>query len=106
MRATIYGGVRHLLLALFLLGVCAELQAQTYPSKPVRWIIPAAAGGATDATARLVAPRLSEALAQPVVVDNRGGAGGNLAMEFIARAAADGHTIVMLSAILAAIKRP
>lgn len=101
MRATIYGGVRHLLLALFLLGVCAELQAQTYPSKPVRWIIPAAAGGATDATARLVAPRLSEALAQPVVVDNRGGAGGNLAMEFIARAAADGHTIGMLSAIQA-----
>ena len=75
--------------------------AQPYPSKPVRWIIPAQAGGANDAAARLIAPRLSEALGQPVVVDNRGGAGGNIGMEASARAAPDGYTIGQVSTIQA-----
>ena len=75
--------------------------AQPYPSKPVRWILPAQAGGANDTAARLIAPRLSEALGQPVIVDNRGGAGGNLAMETIARAQPDGYSIAQVSTIQA-----
>jgi tripartite-type tricarboxylate transporter receptor subunit TctC len=75
--------------------------AQPWPSKPLRWIIPAQAGGANDTAARLIAPRLSEALGQPVVVDNRGGAGGNIGMEAAARAAPDGYTIAQVSTIQA-----
>jgi tripartite-type tricarboxylate transporter receptor subunit TctC len=90
---------------LLLLSVASQAQPQSklqdYPVKPLRWIIPAAAGGANDTAARLIAPRLSEALGQPVVVDNRGGAGGNIAMEVIARAAPDGYTIAQVSTIQA-----
>jgi tripartite-type tricarboxylate transporter receptor subunit TctC len=79
----------------------AQVNPQAYPAKPLRWIIPAAAGGANDTAARLIAPRLSEALGQPVVVDNRGGAGGNIGMEAAARAAPDGYTIAQVSTIQA-----
>lgn len=64
-----------------------------YPTRPVRMIVPAPPGGTTDLLGRLVAERLSEALAQQVVVDNRGGAGGILGTELLARAPADGHTL-------------
>ena len=91
--------------AMFCFVLCAAcvagVAAQPYPSKPVRWILPAQAGGANDTAARLIAPRLSEALGQPVVVDNRGGAGGNIAMEVGARAAPDGYTVVQVSTIQA-----
>jgi tripartite-type tricarboxylate transporter receptor subunit TctC len=85
-----------------LCAVCvAGATAQQYPSRPVRWILPAQAGGANDTAARLISPRLSDALGQQVVVDNRGGAGGNIAMELAARAAPDGYTIAQVSTIQA-----
>ena len=70
-------------------------RAQTYPSKPIRLIVPYAAGGATDIIGRAAAAELSKTLGQPVTVDNRPGAGGNLGAELAARAPADGYTLLM-----------
>ena len=65
------------------------------PSRPVRFIVPFVAGGSTDIAARLLAERMGELLGQPVVVENRGGSGGNIGGEMAARAAPDGHTLLM-----------
>ncbi|MEW6639825.1 MAG: tripartite tricarboxylate transporter substrate binding protein [Pseudomonadota bacterium] len=73
----------------------AASQAETYPAKPVRLVVGYAAGGSTDLVARIVGQRLSEALGQPVVIDNRPGAGGTIASDQVARSTADGHTIFM-----------
>ena len=70
-------------------------QAQTYPSKSVRIIVPFPAGGTTDIVARLVAQRMSETMGQSVVVENRGGAGGSLGADLVAKAPPDGYTILM-----------
>jgi tripartite-type tricarboxylate transporter receptor subunit TctC len=67
--------------------------AQTYPSKPIRFIVPFPAGGSTDAVARAMQPALEKILGQPVVVENRAGAGGMLGVDAIAKAAPDGYTI-------------
>jgi tripartite-type tricarboxylate transporter receptor subunit TctC len=72
-------------------------QAQTYPVRPVRLIVPFAPGGPTDTIARVVAPRLGEALQQQVIIDNRAGAGGNIGMGLAAHASGDGHTLVLVS---------
>jgi tripartite-type tricarboxylate transporter receptor subunit TctC len=69
--------------------------AQTYPSKSIRLISPFAPGGGTDITARALAPKLQAALGQPVIVDNRGGAGGMVGVELAAKAPPDGYTIVI-----------
>jgi tripartite-type tricarboxylate transporter receptor subunit TctC len=84
---------RALIAALFVAGLPAA--AQTYPGKPIRWIVPYAAGGPADALVRAIAPRLSETLGVPVLVDNRGGAGGSLALEQLAKAPPDGYTIAL-----------
>ena len=67
--------------------------AQTYPSKPIRFIVPFPAGGSTDAVARAMQPALEKLLGQPVVVENRSGAGGVLGVDAVAKAAPDGYTI-------------
>jgi tripartite-type tricarboxylate transporter receptor subunit TctC len=84
--------------AISLLILVASLaQAQQYPAKPVRVIVPFAPGGGSDITARQFSNKLSEYLGQQFVVDNRGGAGGLIGMEQTARAPADGYTIMMMS---------
>ena len=69
--------------------------AQTWPQHAIRWVSPFAPGGGTDITSRIIAPRLSSQLGQQVVVDNRGGAGGMIGVELVAKAAADGYTVVL-----------
>jgi tripartite-type tricarboxylate transporter receptor subunit TctC len=69
--------------------------AQEWPAKPVRFIVPYPPGGGTDVIARIVQPRLSEALGQPVVIENRGGAGGALGTEVVAKSAPDGYTFLL-----------
>ncbi len=68
--------------------------AQAWPAKPVRWIVPFAAGGPADVIARVVGPKLSERLGQPVIIDNRAGGNSNIGHEAAARAAPDGYTIL------------
>ncbi|ANH67936.1 ABC transporter substrate-binding protein [Mitsuaria sp. 7] len=80
-----------------MLGVFAALpaMAQDFPSKPIRFIVPYAAGGTTDLVARTVGAHMSQTLGQTVVIENRGGAGGNLGMDAVAKAAPDGYTVGM-----------
>jgi len=73
-------------------AACAQ---QNYPSRPVRWVVPFAPGGPTDIMSRAIGEKLGQRLGQQFVVDNRGGAGGNIGAEIVARAPADGYTIMI-----------
>ena len=85
------------LLTAWLLGCGLTLgaMAQTFPSKPIRMIVPFPAGGTTDIVARILAQRMSETMGQPVVVENKAGAGGAIGADIVAKAAPDGHTLLM-----------
>ncbi len=86
---------RRALIAAPLLLANLPAWAQNWPIKPIRWIVPYAAGGPADALVRAIAPKLAEILGVPVVVDNRGGAGGSLALDLLAKSAPDGYTIAL-----------
>ena len=72
----------------------AAVYAQAYPAKPVRFIVPWPPGGGADTISRMMTPKLSEALGQQVMIDNRAGAAGNIGAEMAAKSAPDGYTIV------------
>ena len=76
-------------------AVAASAQAQSFPSKPIRFIVPYAAGGTSDILARQIAPKLGEALGQPAIVENKPGANGNVGADFVAKSAPDGHTLLL-----------
>jgi tripartite-type tricarboxylate transporter receptor subunit TctC len=76
---------------------CGGAQARQYPARPLRVVVPFAPGGAVDLVARTIAPRLTDALGQTVVVDNRGGAGGTIGTDIVAKARPDGHTLLVAS---------
>src|SRR5215813_9730241 len=82
---------------LALVSLTAGAHAETYPSRPVRLIVPFAAGGLNDVVARLVAPYLEKALGQPFIIDNRPAASGIVGTEATAKAPPDGYTLLMVA---------
>src|SRR4029453_3076824 len=78
-------------------SLSAEALGQSYPSKPIRIVVSGAPGGSPDLVSGLIGPKLIEALGQPVVIDTRAGASGRIALEVAAKAAPDGHTLLMVT---------
>ena len=87
--------IRLVAVIVFSLLAAAQACAQ-YPTRPIRLIVPASPGGGTDITARSFVPALSENLGQPIVIENRGGAGGSIGSDIVAKAAPDGYTLLMV----------
>ena len=88
---------RYAATALVLTALAATGWAQTFPSRAIRIVVPNGAGGGADLTARTVGQKISETLGQPVIIDNKPGAGGVLAGDMVANAAPDGHTLLLIS---------
>jgi tripartite-type tricarboxylate transporter receptor subunit TctC len=84
-----------ILASLCTFGFGSPAVADTWPTRPVKWIVPYPPGGSTDILARIVGQKLSERLAQPVLIENKAGAGGNIGTDYVAKSAPDGYTIVM-----------
>jgi tripartite-type tricarboxylate transporter receptor subunit TctC len=82
------------LLAVVVLGLSTSAFAQTWPAKPIKWIVPFAPGGTTDILARTIGEKLTVALGQPVIIENKPGAGGGVGADFTAKAPPDGYTIM------------
>src|SRR4051812_48560761 len=77
-------------------ALCASAAyAQSFPSKPIRLIVPLEPGGAVDIAARMIAPRMGENLGQPIIIENRGGAAGQIGTQLVARSAPDGYTFLV-----------
>ena len=85
----------------FALFLALPAAPQSYPSRPVRFIVPFPPGGGNDIVGRIVAQRLNEALGVPVIVDNRGGAGGTIGTDMTSKAPPDGHTMLVNNISLA-----
>src|SRR5262245_35223472 len=86
--------VRTFCVGVALASVALPISAQTYPAKAIRWIVPWPPGGGADVLSRMLSPHLSEALKQQIIIDNRGGAAGNIGAEMAAKAPPDGYTIL------------
>ena len=84
-----------LLAAILACGLAAAAQAQSYPNRPIRLIVPYAAGGTSDILARQLGPKLTEAWGQPVVIENKTGANGNVGADLVAKSAPDGYTLLI-----------
>ena len=98
MKTQTYYQRRHLLTAAAAFGTLPRFAAaQTYPAKPIKLVVPFPPGGLIDTMARLIGPRLAQELGQPVVIDNKPGAGGNLGAAEVARSTPDGYTLLMAS---------
>jgi tripartite-type tricarboxylate transporter receptor subunit TctC len=93
---------RHFSLGVLALGAAAQAQAQAWPAKPIKIIVPYPPGGFTDVSARLVAQKLQERLGQPVTVDNKPGANGIIGVDALAKSAPDGYTMAVVIAAYAA----
>jgi tripartite-type tricarboxylate transporter receptor subunit TctC len=96
-RKTLFYSAALVGLALLGAGWTAARADSTYPRRPVRWVVPYTAGGATDVLSRLICQRLSERLGQPFVVENKPGAGSNLGTQTVINSAADGYTLLLTS---------
>ena len=83
------------LISILVFLVAGAAQAQQYPSRPVRIVVPLSPGGFADTPTRMLAPRLSEQLGKPFIIENKPGAGGTIGAEFVAKSAPDGHTLVI-----------
>jgi tripartite-type tricarboxylate transporter receptor subunit TctC len=86
--------LQRVVLAALALPFAIAVHAQQFPNKPIRFVVPFPPGGGNDLLARMISPKMSEALGQPVVIDNRAGASGQVGTQLVARAAPDGYTIV------------
>jgi tripartite-type tricarboxylate transporter receptor subunit TctC len=95
--------MRHSALFICTLLACTGLHAQNFPSKPIRIVVPFAAGGPSDITSRNIAPRMTELLGVSIVVDNRGGANGFIGSEIVAKAPPDGYTLLAGTASITSI---
>jgi tripartite-type tricarboxylate transporter receptor subunit TctC len=93
--------MRAILAFVSLIVFCGSALAQGFPNRPVRVVVPFPPGGGTDVVARTVAPKMTELLGQPVVIDNRAGAGGNIGTEAVAKSPPDGYTLLVASAATA-----